>query len=118
MRTVLSGVFAAALLAVSACGDTQTPPEVPPAPVSPSPTSEPVPTPEPGERLTLEGIVQEGVEPNCLVLMAEQRQYLLLGGDDALQPGDRVVVQARAAPDQATTCMQGIPVEVIDARPA
>ncbi|WP_307849451.1 hypothetical protein [Qaidamihabitans albus] len=118
MRAVLSGVFAVALFVLAGCGESPDPSQPPPPAGPPATTTTKAPTPEPGEQVTLEGVVQRGVEPNCLVLMAEERQYLLLGADEQVEPGDEVVVQGRAVPDQPTTCMQGIPVEVTDTRPA
>lgn len=73
-----------------------------------------------GDEVTLTGTVQKGVEPNCLVLQAEEgRQFLLLGGDpQVLRSGEEVVVDGTSVPGRPTTCMQGVPFLVGDARPA
>lgn len=73
-----------------------------------------------GDEVTLTGTVRKGVEPDCLVLQGEEgRQFLLLGGDSrVLQAGEEVVVDGTSAPGRPTTCMQGIPFLVSDARPA
>lgn len=70
------------------------------------------------DQITLTGVVQSGVEPRCLVISADDgRQFLLLGGDpQVLQAGAEVVVEGTPAPGKPTTCMQGIPFLVSDAR--
>ncbi|NUT51489.1 MAG: copper chaperone PCu(A)C [Saccharothrix sp.] len=68
---------------------------------------------------TLRGLVQEGVEPGCLVLNTGTGQFLLLGADpQVVRAGAEVVVEGVARPGQATTCQQGTPFSVQDARPA
>lgn len=68
--------------------------------------------------ITVTGVVQSGVEPRCLVLKADDgRQFLLLGGNpNLLQPGTEVVVKGTSALEKPTTCMQGIPLRVTDAK--
>ncbi|SMD18441.1 hypothetical protein [Lentzea albidocapillata] len=68
--------------------------------------------------ITLTGVVQSGVEPSCLVLKADDgRQFLLLGGNpDVLQTGAEVMVEGTPALEKPTTCMQGIPLRVTDAK--
>ncbi|MCX2948873.1 copper chaperone PCu(A)C [Lentzea sp. NEAU-D7] len=77
----------------------------------------PLPSCTPDE-ITLTGVVQSGVEPRCLVMRVDDgRQFLLLGGDrQVLQTGEEVVVEGTPAPGRPTTCMQGIPFLVSDAR--
>ena len=77
------------------------------------------PTKPAGEQ-TLTGTVRAGVEPNCLLLDAEQgRRYLLVGGERAeLRPGTRVQVTGRVDPDLLSTCQQGEPLVVASIEPA
>jgi hypothetical protein len=91
----------------------------PPGNPTGSPPVNPPGTTKPAE-VTLRGSVQDGVEPGCLLLTAQDgRLYLLLGGDrQVLQSRSEVVVRGRPQPDVATTCQQGIPFTVLDARPA
>jgi len=66
----------------------------------------------------LDGVVQEGVEAGCLLLLSQGAQYLLLGGDPAvLRIGQRVIVRGKAEPGVATTCQQGVPFIVAEVRP-
>ena len=70
-------------------------------------------TPPAGE-VTATGTVVEGVEPNCLLLDAENGgRYLLIGGRRAeLRPGRRVAVTGRVDRDLLSTCQQGEPLVV------
>lgn len=72
---------------------------------------------QPGQ-ITLRGVVQAGVEANCLLLAAEDgNQYLLLDGDSqVLRQGAEVEVTGVPRSDVSTTCQQGIPLTVLDAR--
>jgi hypothetical protein len=91
----------------------------PASPTGRPPGTPPAMTTAPAE-LTLRGSVQDGVEPGCLLLTAQDgRQYLLLGGDrQVLQSHSEIVVRGRPQPNLATTCQQGIPFTVSDVRPA
>ncbi|MEU7608660.1 hypothetical protein [Micromonospora sp. NPDC049204] len=141
MRTLRLVVSALTIcVALSACGgqdaERGNPPPMPTGtqPVTNSPTPDPTSTPSivdpaptarqsspkpggpstpPGVRATtVTGVVQSGVEPNCVLL----GDYLLLGGPrDVLTPGARVEVTGRAEPDMMTTCQQGIPLVVSNA---
>jgi len=76
---------------------------------------------QPGGQVTVTGTVREGVEPNCLLLEAEEggRRYLLIGGERAeLQAGARVKVTGRVEPDLLSTCQQGEPLVVATIEPA
>jgi hypothetical protein len=103
---------------VSSTGSPPGSPTGSPPPVS-STGSPPEPTSGSGE-ITLRGSMQDGVEPGCLLLDAQDgRKYLLLGGDrNALQSHSEVVVRGRPQPNLATTCQQGIPFTVVDVKPA
>jgi hypothetical protein len=68
---------------------------------------------QPSGQVTVTGTVMEGVEPNCLLLDADGRQYLLVGGDRSeLQAGARVAVTGRVDRGLASTCQQGEPLVV------
>ncbi len=77
------------------------------------------PAQPPGE-VTLTGTVRAGVEPNCLLLDAEDGgRYLLVGGERAeLQPGSRVAVTGRVDRDLLSTCQRGQPLVVAKIEPA
>jgi hypothetical protein len=87
----------------------------------PVPTSPPVKPSVPAGEITVTGTVVSGVEPNCWVLQGEGQSYLLIPGSGARpnwSEGAKVKVKGRVKPDQMTTCMQGIPLEVISVTPA
>jgi hypothetical protein len=72
-----------------------------------------------GDTLTLTGTVTAGVEPNCMLLTANGKEYLLVGGDrTVIVDGAAVVVTGKAAPGVMSTCMQGEPFMVSTARRA
>ncbi|MBB5159786.1 hypothetical protein [Saccharopolyspora phatthalungensis] len=64
----------------------------------------------------MRGVVRRGVEPGCLVLGTAERQYLLVNPSPALRPGVTAVVRGRLEPALVTTCMQGTPLVVSEAR--
>ena len=77
------------------------------------------PAPPVPNEVTIEGVVQSGVEAGCKLLLSQGAQYLLLGGDPAvLREGQRVVVRGQAQPGVATTCQQGVPFIVAEVKPA
>jgi hypothetical protein len=87
-------------------------------PTVPSLSPSGIPAPPGGNQVTLEGVVQAGVEAGCLLLNSQGAQYLLLGGDQSvLREGRRVIVRGQAQPGVATTCQQGVPFIVAEARP-
>ena len=120
----LAGLLLAGLLLVgcggpgrdggSAPGGASTVPTAPPA--SP-PATRPA---GPSGEVTLTGTVRAGVEPDCLLLEAENGgRYLLVGGERAqLRPGARVAVTGRVDPDLLSTCQQGQPLVVAAVEPA
>lgn len=103
----------------SATSTVPTSPTTSTVPTSPTGTK-PGPTgtgPPPRPEVTLIGQVKEGVEAGCLLLVAEDSEYLLLGGDrDVLQVGAQVSVTGEIRPNEVTTCQQGIPFAVAEAR--
>lgn len=96
---------------------TPKPPQTPPV-AGTKPGGPNTATPFPGET-TLRGTVAEGVELGCMVLRAEDgNEYLLLGGDrSVISAGKRLEVVGRSQPGLMTTCQQGIPFKVSQARP-
>ena len=79
---------------------------------APSQPSKPV-----GGTARLRGMIEEGVEAGCVMLTAEGVQYQLVGGDRTLlRPGRTVEVVGDVERDLATTCQQGVPLVVRQAR--
>ncbi|GAB3506384.1 hypothetical protein [Amycolatopsis cihanbeyliensis] len=122
------GIAVLALL-LTACGAADTaPPEesgaTPPGPTAPPTTGSPTgsrppptaPTTPPGE-ITVRGVVQQGVEPGCLVLTGSDQVYLLVGERARLEPGAEVQVRGTPEPGLMTTCQQGTPLRVAEVRP-
>lgn len=117
--------FAAALTAVTvALGGCASPDEV--AGGRPTPSAAPTPvdpsldpsvkSPE-GTPTTVTGVLSEGVEAGCVLLEAQGRTLLLLGlPRDSAAIGSRVQVRGRLIRDVATTCQQGIPLQVSSIR--
>lgn len=71
------------------------------------------------DEATITGDVVDGVESNCVLLRTDGGLYLLIGGDRSLMSGGgRLVVRGRAQPGLVTTCQQGTPFQVIEARKA
>ncbi len=67
--------------------------------------------------MELRGTVESGVEAGCLIMKVGDETYNLIGGDrDVVKPGAKVVVRGAEKPDLVTTCQQGVPFEVVDAR--
>ena len=130
-----------ALLLVTGCGDppgtSPGPPEVltpsvtqsaslgsPPTSATTPPTLRPTPwptsrppgpstTPAANRPLTLDGMVEAGVEPGCKVLSTQAGQYLLLGGP-AVPMGVPVRIKGVVVTGVSTTCQQGTPLRVLD----
>lgn len=103
------GAVLSATVWTSGCGQ-------PPGREAPLPTPRSSPTPE---QVTVTGTVTAGVEPGCLVLDTGTMRYLLLDGDRSLlEPDRRVTVSGIERPGKPTTCMEGVPLQVTDIRPA
>jgi predicted small secreted protein len=71
----------------------------------PGPTGIPVGSPK---AITIDGIIEAGVEPGCKVLTAGNTKYLILGGGD-VQMGVPVRVEGTLQPGVLSTCQQGTP---------
>ena len=73
----------------------------------------PAPAPATGGSLTVDGVVEKGVEPGCLVLRAGAKSYLLQG---AQASGAPLAVPVRVSGDPvdnvASYCQQGTPLQV------
>jgi hypothetical protein len=74
----------------------------------PGPTGIPVGSPR---AVTIDGVIEAGVEPNCKVLTAGNTKYLILGGDD-VPMGVPVRVEGTLQPGVLSTCQQGTPLRV------
>lgn len=129
-RTTLSLPAVAAVLLLSGCGDpTATEPgggggggptTVAPSPTRPSmpvsPSTPVVPPTKPGKPggsarpITIEGVVESGVEPGCKVLTANGAAYQVIGGQVPL--GVPVRITGVLQPGVLTTCQQGTPIRV------
>jgi hypothetical protein len=76
--------------------------------VHPGPTGIPIGT---GKPVTIDGIIEAGVEPGCKILTAGNTRYLILGAQDA--PMDVPVrVEGVLQPGVLSTCQQGTPLRV------
>jgi len=70
---------------------------------------------------TLVGDLEDGVEPNCVLLRTSSNKlYQLVGGDRSKLTGSskHVTVDGHEIPAMATTCQQGIPFLVTSIRPS
>jgi len=117
---------AAGVLLLSGCGDPTTEPGSgggEPTTVAPStPTRATIPLPPAptdlptadGRPVTIDGVIEEGVEPGCKVLTAGTVTYLLLGAGAEVPAGVPVRVEGVLAPGVLTTCQQGTPLRVTD----
>lgn len=121
---------------VAGCGTTTEPSEGPastPAVTSESPTrtaspsqspTGPIATIPPGsgdlERVTVTGVLEEGVESGCVVITdAESGQvYTVTGLDLPDRLGERVTVTGTVDPDMVSYCQQGAILLVDDVTPA
>jgi hypothetical protein len=74
----------------------------------PGPTGIPVGSPK---AVTIDGVIEAGVEPGCKVLTAGNTRYLILGGDD-VPMGVPVRVEGTLQPGVLSTCQQGTPLRV------
>jgi hypothetical protein len=131
-RTLFALVVAGAAVLLSACGNategsgsgpgdqptTVAPSSAPTTAPSPPPTGggtvAPGPTGIPigrGKPVTIDGIIEAGVEPGCRVLTAGGTKYLMLGGKDAPM-GVPVRVEGVLQPGVLSTCQQGTPLRV------
>lgn len=96
----------------------------PSAPAGGGSTGGPVPVPTGGTSpaagdITLQGQVETGAEPSCLMLRSDGHLYHLLNGDTSVvRAGNNVVVQGHVVKGVMSHCMQGMPFLVTHARAA
>ncbi len=64
-----------------------------------------------GRPITVDGIIEAGVEPGCRVLTSGSTMYLVLGGKD-VPTGVPVRVEGILQPGVLSTCQQGTPLRV------
>ena len=116
MRRLAAVVFLLLGLVASGCasagsgtggGGAATPP-------APSSTRAPSPT---GSSITVDGVVEHGVEPGCLVLKAGPNSYLLLSTDGGIGAQNVPVavpvrVRGQLVTGVASYCQQGAPLRV------
>ena len=76
--------------------------------VHPGPTGIPVGSPK---AVTVDGVIEAGVEPGCKILTAGNTRFLLLGANDA-PTGVPVRVEGTLQPGVLSTCQQGTPLRV------
>ena len=74
----------------------------------PGPTGIPVGSPK---AVTIDGVIEAGVEPGCKVLTAGNTKFLILGGSD-VPMGVPVRVEGTLQPGVLSTCQQGTPLRV------
>lgn len=74
----------------------------------PGPTGIPVGSPK---AVTVDGVIEAGVEPGCKILTAGNTRFLLLGANDAPM-GVPVRVEGTLQPGVLSTCQQGTPLRV------
>jgi hypothetical protein len=88
------------------------------SPSSSGSSTAPDPSDSNAGEMTMSGTVQAGVEHGCLIMEAGGKTYLLVGGDrSVVREGARITVRGRPNPGLMTTCQQGEPFEVAEARP-
>jgi hypothetical protein len=76
--------------------------------VHPGPTGIPIGK---GMPISVDGIIENGVEPGCKVLTTGSTMYLILGGKD-VPTGVPVRVEGVLQPGVLSTCQQGTPLRV------
>lgn len=87
-------------------------------PASSSPASSTPSRVSPPAGITVDGVVEKGVQPGCLVLRAGTRNYLLLQGADPVSAtgvpvGVPVRVTGELLTGVASYCQQGAPLRVL-----
>jgi hypothetical protein len=92
----------------SAAPSSAAPTTAPTGGVRPGPTGIPIGT---GKPISVDGIIENGVEPGCKVLTAGSTMYLILGGKD-VPTGVPVRVEGVLQPGVLSTCQQGTPLRV------
>jgi hypothetical protein len=79
----------------------------------PATTTAPTSAPPTAGSVTVDGVVEKGVEPGCLVLRAGGRSYLLQGVRAAAAPtAVPVRVTGELVENVVSYCQQGVPLQV------
>src|SRR5262245_49843760 len=120
-RALVTAIVAALLVAgcANTAGTGGSPSGGSPPGGSMSPSLPPSGGPASTAEMTLTGVVEEGVEHGCLVMNSGGKTYQLVGGDPAVvRAGAHLTVRGRLSPGLMTTCMQGDPFVVSEARPS
>ncbi len=117
--TIVAGLATTVL--VSGCADTGSgaggprPTTTVPAPTTPAPSG--TQRPPRGPTVVLDGVAEPGVEPGCVVLRADGKQYVLVGPGGRTVTGVPVRVPIRVRGAMLTGvlsyCQQGTPVQVL-----
>ena len=119
VSTHVAVTFSAVPLSPPAASAAPAPPASPPAirPASSAPILPPQTATATGAELTLNGRVEQGVEPGCLILRAGGRTYELMARDqNVVRAGATVVVTGHVLTGVMSHCMQGQPFQVTSAR--
>jgi hypothetical protein len=122
-RLAAALALAASALLAAGCADPGTGPGsgsgsgAAPPPATTTTTTPPAPTsagpPTAGPTVTVDGVVEKGVEPGCLVLRAGSTSYLLQGAVASSAPvAVPVRVSGQLLDNVASYCQQGTPIEV------
>jgi hypothetical protein len=111
MRRAVVAVLLALLAA--GCASTGTGSNAPP-PTTGAPTVAPTGAPTTGgAQVTVDGVIERGVEPGCLVLRTGTKSYLLQGAQASGAPvAVPVRVTGELVENVASYCQQGTPLQV------
>ena len=96
---------------------TPTPGQTPTGPIA---TLSPAPGRDPLEKVTVTGLLEEGVETGCLVIIDDEngQVYNVTGADLPDRIGERLTVTGTVDPDMVSYCQQGAIMLVDEVTPA
>lgn len=96
---------------------TSTPVQTPTGPIA---TLSPAPGTDPLEKVTVTGLLEEGVEAGCLVITDDEngQVYTVTGPDLPDRIGQRLTVTGTVDPDMVSYCQQGSILLVDEVTPA
>jgi hypothetical protein len=112
MRRAAAAVLLALLAA--GCAGTGSGSAAPPPPTNPPTSAAPTAAPTTGGgRVTVDGVIERGVEPGCMVLRTGTKSYLLQGAQASSAPvAVPVRVTGELVENVASYCQQGVPLQV------